>query len=62
LPSSVVWHGNFFYRAETWESMLSFENFTNEDYFLGAEPVFGANTLLTKAPGASARWSVTWRF
>ena len=62
LPSSIVWYGNIFYRAENWESTLSFENFTSEDYFLGAEPVFGANTLLTKAPTASARWSVTWRF
>lgn len=61
-PSSVVWNGSVFYRAETWESALTFENFTNADYFLGAEPVFGANTLVTKAPGASTRWSVTWRF
>ncbi len=62
LPASVVWNGSLFYRAEKWESTLSFENFTNEDSFLGAEPVFGANTLITKAPGASMRWSVTWRF
>lgn len=62
LPSSVVWNGSIFYRAESWETAVGFENFTNEDVFLGAEPVFGANTLLTKAPGASVRWSLTWKF
>lgn len=38
------------YSTEKWEAGVSFENLTDEDYYLGADPVFAANTLLTKAP------------
>ncbi len=62
LPESVVWHGSISYRRPKWESTLTLENITDEDYFRSAEPVFAANTLLTKAPGFNAKISVTLRF
>ena len=62
LPSSLVWSGAVSFRAESWSIELSCENLTDEDYFLGFEPVFGANTLLTKAPGRVARLTVGVEF
>lgn len=62
LPSSLVWNGSLFYRGGRFDAALWVENISGEDYFLGAEPVFGANTLLTKAPGRNARFSVTLKY
>ena len=50
VPSSTVFNANIWYEAETWEIMLSLENITGEDYFIGADPIFAANTALSKAP------------
>jgi iron complex outermembrane recepter protein len=62
IDSRIVWNGALFYRASAYEITLSVENITNEDYFLGAEPVFGANTLITKAPELNAKLAVTLKF
>ena len=62
LPSSTVWNFNCFYKTDSWEAMLSIENAFDEDYYLGSEPVFGANTLVTKAPDAEATLTVTLFF
>ncbi|MBE2214790.1 MAG: hypothetical protein IAE82_13035 [Opitutaceae bacterium] len=62
LPSSLVWNVAISWRAARWSAELSCENLTDEDYFLGFEPVFGANTLLTKAPGRVARLTVKFQF
>lgn len=62
LPSSLVWNAAVSYRAGSWSAELSCENVTDEDYFLGFEPVFGANTLVTKAPGRVLRLTVTKGF
>ncbi|MGB0370347.1 MAG: TonB-dependent siderophore receptor [Opitutales bacterium] len=62
LPSSMVWSANIFYKTEAWEVMLSGENITDEDYFLGSDPIFAANTIITKAPGAEAKISFKYRF
>lgn len=62
LPSSIVWNAAISYRAARWSAELSCENLTAEDYFLGFEPVFGANTLVTKAPGRVVRATVTVPF
>ena len=62
LPSSIVWSAAISYRAARWSAELSCENLTDEDYFLGFEPVFGANTLVTKAPGRVARLTVAFEF
>ncbi|MCZ6672723.1 MAG: hypothetical protein O7C75_07265, partial [Verrucomicrobia bacterium] len=59
LPSSTVWNFNCFYKTDSWETMLSIENAFDEDYFLGSEPVFGANTLVTKAPDVEGTLTVT---
>ena len=62
IPSSLVWNGSVFLRRPRYEVELSVENLTNEDYFFGAEPVFAANTLITKAPGINGRVSLTWKY
>lgn len=59
IDSSVLVHANLFYRHERFEVMLSVENLTNEDYFIGSEPEFGANTLITK--GEERRYELTFR-
>lgn len=62
IPSSTVWNGSLFYRGEKFDAAVSVENITDEDYFYGADPVFAANTLITKAPGTNGKVSVTFRF
>lgn len=62
LPSTVVWHGSIFYHHPRWDATLSVENITDEDYFIGADPVFAANTIITKAPGTTAKVRVTLKF
>lgn len=62
LPSTTVWNFNAFYRVGAWDLMVSVENAFSEDYYLGADPVFAANTLLTKAPDATVKASVNFKF
>lgn len=63
IDSSAVFNANVWYEAERWKAMLSLENLTEEDYFLGADPNFAANNLLTKAPeDIQAKLSVTIPF
>ena len=62
LPGTVVWNLNATYDRGPWSTLLAVENAFDEHYFRGSEPVFGANTLITKAPGAQWRLSLTRRF
>jgi iron complex outermembrane recepter protein len=62
LPSTLVWHGSVSYQRPRWEVRVALENLSDEDYFTSAEPVFAANTLITKAPEFSARISMTFKF
>jgi iron complex outermembrane recepter protein len=62
LPETIVWQGSVFYRRPTWEVALALENITDEDYFHGADPVFAANTVITKAPGFNGKLRVTVKF
>ncbi len=62
LPETLVWNVNLFYRAEKWEIFLAIENLTSEDVYIGAEPTFAANTLLTKAPPISWKLTCTYKF
>ena len=62
LPATFVWHGSISYQRPRWEATVSLENLTNEDHFTSAEPVFAANTIITKAPEFNAKLSVTLRF
>lgn len=62
LPSTLVFDASLSWRSESWEVTLHGFNLSDEDVFTGAEPVFGANTLLTKAPGPTAKLVVSNRF
>lgn len=50
------------YSTDTWEVGIAVENLTDEDYYLGADPVFAANTLLTKAPERTVLGSLKFNF
>jgi len=61
LPDSLVWNFNLFYSTDNWEFNASIENAFSERYFLGGEPLFGANTVVTPAPEAKLKLTTTWR-
>ncbi len=50
LPEATIVNTSVRYTADRWMLALGVDNLTDEEYFLGADPIFGANTLLTKAP------------
>ena len=62
LPATTVWDASLSWRNDAWSVDLRGFNLTNEDAFTGAEPVFSANTLITKAPGATAKLVISRRF
>jgi len=62
IDSSVVANANLSWKDEKWEVLFSVENLTDEDYFLGADPEFAANTLITKAPGQEYYLTVKYKF
>jgi len=62
LDSYVVTNANLSWSNDVWEVMFSVENLADEDYFLGADPEFAANTLITKAPGREAFLTVKYKF
>jgi iron complex outermembrane receptor protein len=62
IDSSVVANANLSWKNEKWEVLFSVENLTDEDYFLGADPEFAANTLITKAPGREYYLTVKYKF
>jgi iron complex outermembrane receptor protein len=62
LDSSLVANANLSWENEVWEVIVSVDNLTDEDYFLGADPEFAANTLITKAPGREYFLTVKYKF
>ena len=62
LPSALIWHFNATYSTEKFALRGSVENAFSEDYYLGADPLFGANTLVTKAAPATYRLGITINF
>jgi iron complex outermembrane recepter protein len=50
VPSSFVVNSNIWYEADSFKLMLSLENLLEEDYYFGADPIFAANTAISKAP------------
>jgi len=62
IDAATIWNLNVGYETGNWSALLSIENLFDEEYFLGAEPEFGANTLITKAPGTEARLTLTYTF
>jgi hypothetical protein len=62
LPSSLVWRASVHWHHGPLTLRLSGENILGEDYFLGADPNFSHNDLVTKAPPAEAKLTATWSF
>jgi iron complex outermembrane recepter protein len=62
LPSSLVWRGSVHWQHGPLTLRFSGENLTGEDYFLGADPLFSHNALLTKAPPFEGKLTATWSF
>ncbi|MFZ5496450.1 MAG: TonB-dependent receptor domain-containing protein [Verrucomicrobiota bacterium] len=62
LPESLVWRGSVHWQHGPLTLRLSGENLFGEDYFLGADPLFSHNDLVTKAPGPEGKLTVTWSF
>jgi iron complex outermembrane receptor protein len=60
IDSSLVLSANLGWSNESWEVFVSVENLLNEDYYLGADPSFAANTLISKAPETEA--SITFKY
>ena len=61
-PDALIWSLNASYATESWEIAASVENLTDEEYFLGSDPTFAANTLSTKAPERTFAVSFKYKF
>ena len=62
LPESLVWRSSIQWQNGPWMLRLSAENLFNEDYFLGADPTFSHNDLVTKAPPLELKLTGGWSF
>ena len=62
LPSTVIWNANVAYNRGPIQVLLELTNITSEDYFNGSDPVFAANTIITKAPPIQGKLNFTYRF
>jgi len=62
LPSTVIWNGNVSYSRGAIQMMLELSNITSEDFFIGSDPIFAANTIITKAPPIEAKLNITYKF
>ena len=62
LPSTIIWNGNVTYTRGPIQMMLELSNITSEDYFTGSDPIFAANTIITKAPPIEAKLNITYKF
>lgn len=62
LPATTIVNLNLWYRRERLEVFLELGNVFSEDWFLGSDPFFAANTVITKAPPLQFKLSVTRRF
>jgi iron complex outermembrane recepter protein len=62
LPATTIVNANFWYRRDRFEVFLELTNLFNEDWFLGSDPFFAANTVITKAPPLEVKLSFTRRF
>ncbi len=62
LPSTVIWNANVAYNRGPIQVLLELTNVTSEDYFNGSDPVFAANTIVTKAPPIQGKLNFTYRF
>ncbi len=60
MPASLVWNGSLAWRRGPITVLVEGTNLTNEDWFYGSDPMFAANTIVTKAPLREGKVSVTW--
>ncbi|MGF1449903.1 MAG: TonB-dependent receptor plug domain-containing protein [Opitutales bacterium] len=62
IPSSLVWNAIAFYEHKRFSVQVEFLNIGSEDYFLGSDPFFAANTIITKAPDFEVQVSASFNF
>ena len=62
MPSTVIWNGNVSYRRGPVQVLLEVTNITSEDYFNGSDPIFAANTIITKGQPIEAKLNFTCKF
>jgi iron complex outermembrane receptor protein len=62
LPGSMVWRGSMHWRHGPLTLRLSAENIFSANYYLGADPTFSHNDLVTKAPPAEMKLTAGWGF
>lgn len=62
LPSSVVWNAGATWQSREYSIRLQVENVFSADYFLGADPTFSHNALVTKAPPVQGNLTFRRRF
>lgn len=60
MPSSLVWNSSLAWRRGPLALLIEGTNLTNENWFYGSDPMFAANTIVTKAPLREGKVSVTW--
>ncbi len=62
LPESMVWRSSIHWRNGPLSLRLSAENLFSEEYFIGADPTFSHNDLVTKAPPLQLKVTAKWSF
>jgi iron complex outermembrane recepter protein len=62
MPSTIIWNGNVSYRRGPISVFLELSNITSEDYFNGSDPIFAANTIITKGQLIEAKLNFTYKF
>jgi iron complex outermembrane receptor protein len=62
MPSTIIWNGNVSYRRGPISVLLELTNITSEDYFNGSDPIFAANTIITKGQPIEAKLNFTYKF
>ncbi|MEM8868122.1 MAG: TonB-dependent receptor plug domain-containing protein [Verrucomicrobiota bacterium] len=62
LPDALIFSLGGKYATEKWELAATIENLSDEEYFLGSDPTFAANTLVTKAPERTYIVSFKYKF
>jgi len=62
MPSTVIWNANVAYTRGPVQIFLELTNITSEDYFNGSDPIFAANTIITKAPPIQGKLNLTFKF
>jgi len=62
MPSTIIWNVSVGYTRGPVQVFLELTNITSEDYFNGSDPIFAANTIITKAPPIQGKLNLTYKF